>query len=164
MGKFCGTLQVGSVKGGGTVGSQTVRGDRVVSSFEVPVAIEYELRVGPLHFKKIRCCEQAMAPFVAQNNGKDVCIYTFKQLPKTQVMLAIVSKDGPSYRMTAGRMYMTVFATALFLPLLIIIPLLFIPVLGWILSALVLFFAGRNGFGLWSTWQQMNADGVTGNG
>jgi hypothetical protein len=164
MGKFCGTLQVGSVEGGGTVGSQTVIGDRVVSSFEVPVAIEYELRVGATHFKKIRCCEQAMAPFVAQNNGNDVCIYTFKQLPRTDVMLAIVAKGGPSYRMTAGRMYMTLFATSIFLPLLIAVPLFFIPVLGWVLSPLVLFFAGRNGVGLWSTWQKMNSDGVPGNG
>jgi hypothetical protein len=66
--------------------------------------------------------------------------------------------------MTAGRMYMTLFATSIFLPLLIAVPLFFIPVLGWVLSPLVLFFAGRNGVGLWSTWQKMNSDGVPGNG
>ncbi len=105
MGKFCGTLAVGSAQGGGVVGTRTVRGDRVVTSFEVPVAIEYQLSVGTSKFEKIRCCEQAMAPFVARNNGQDACIYTFKQLPRTTVMLAVVSKEGPSYRMSAGRFW-----------------------------------------------------------
>ena len=158
MSKYCGLLQVGSATGGGTVGASTVQGDRVVSSFEVPVAIEYEMSIGDLHFKKMRCCEQAMAPFVAQNNGNDVCIYTFKQIPRTNVMLAIVSADGPSYRMTAGRMYLTIFAQ-IFLVLIVGLPLLLVPVLGWILSPLAFFFTGKYVLELWSSWQLMNKDG-----
>lgn len=159
MGKFCGALKVGASSGGGTVGSQTVRGDRVVSSFEVPVAIQYELSVGDTHFEKIRCCEQAMAPFVSQNHGNDVCIYTFKQLPKTTVMFGVVSKDGPSYRMSAGRFYTTLVAQTLLVPLFLLVPLLLIPVLGWMLILVLLYFAGKNGIEFWSSWQQMQRDG-----
>lgn len=158
MAKYCGVLQVGAVQGGGTVGASTVQGNRVVSSFEVPVAVEYELTVGDRHFKKIRCCEQAMAPFIAENNGNDVCIYTFKQIPKTDVMLAVASKDGPSYRMSSGRMYLTIFAQ-IFLVLIVGLPLLLIPVIGWILAPLAFFFTGKYLLELYSTWQTMNKDG-----
>lgn len=159
MAKYCGLLNIGSVKGGGTVGSQMVQGNRVVSSFEVPVAIQYSLQVGDTHFKKIRCCEQAMAPFVAENQGREVCIYTFKQLPKTDIMLAIASKDGPAYRMATGRFWVTLFAQALILPLLICIPLLLIPYVGWALIPVVLYFAVRNGIDFYKSFQQMKQDG-----
>lgn len=158
MAKYCGVLQVGAVQGGGTVGASTVQGNRVVSSFEVPVAIQYELTVGDRHFKKIRCCEPAMAPFVAENNGSEVCIYTFKQIPKTDVMLAVASKDGPSYRMTSGRMYLTIFAQ-IFIALIIVLPLLLIPVIGWAIDLAVVFFTGKYVLELYSTWQTMNKDG-----
>ena len=158
MAKFCGLLEVGASKGGGTVGSQMVQGDRIVSSFEVPVAIEYELQVGDTHFKKIRCCEPALAPFIAQNHGKDVCIYTFKQIPRTNVILAIVSKDGPSYRMTSGRMYLTIFAQ-IFIALLICLPLIIIPIVGWALIPVILFFTGKYVFGLYTSWQDMAKGG-----
>ncbi|MBT8109228.1 MAG: hypothetical protein KJO27_00760 [Gammaproteobacteria bacterium] len=158
MAKHCGVLQVGAVQGGGTVGASTVQGNRVVSSFEVPVAIEYELTVGDRHFKKIRCCEPALAPFIAENHGNEVCIYTFKQIPRTDVMLAVTSKDGPSYQMTSGRMYLTIFAQ-IFLVLIVGLPLLLIPVIGWILSPLAFFFTGKYVLELYSTWQTMNKDG-----
>ena len=131
----------------------------MVTSFEVPVAIEYEMSVGNTHFKKIRCCEQAMAPFVAQNNGNDVCIYTFKQIPRTTVMLAVVSKDGPSYRMSAGRFWATLLVHAVFLPLILLIPLLLLRGIGWVLIPVMLYFTTRNGIELWASWHQMQADG-----
>jgi hypothetical protein len=158
MSKYCGVLNVGSVKGGGTVSSQSVRGNQVVSSFEVPVAIEYEMHIGDTYFKKMRCCEQAMAPFVAQNNGNDVCIYTFKQIPRTNVMLAIMSQDGPSYKMAAGRMYLTIFAQ-IFIALLLSIPLIFIPFIGWALIPVLLFFTGKYVYGLYTSWQDMANSG-----
>jgi hypothetical protein len=141
------------------VGTQTIRGSSVATSFEVPVAIEYEMSVGSTHFNKIRCCEQAMAPFVAQNNGNDVCIYTFKQLPRTTVMLGVVSKDGPSYRMSAGRFWATLITHAVFLPLILLIPMLFLRTIGWLILLVVLYFSIRNGMELWSSWHQMEADG-----
>ena len=131
----------------------------MVTSFEVPVAIEYEMSVGNTHFKKIRCCEQAMAPFVAQNNGNDVCIYTFKQIPRTTVMLAVVSKDGPSYRMSAGRFWATLLVHAVFLPLILLIPLLLLRGIGWVLIPVMLYFTTRNGLELWTSWHQMQRDG-----
>lgn len=152
MSKYCGVLSIGAVKGGGTVGSQMVRGNQVVSSFEVPVAIEYEMNIGDQYFKKMRCCEPAMAPFVAENNGNDVCIYTFKQIPRTNVMLAIVSKDGPSYKMASGRLYLTMFAQ-IFIALIICAPLLLIPFVGWALIPVVLFFTGKYVYGLYTSWQ-----------
>ena len=158
MSKYCGVLNIGSVKGGGTVGSQTVQGNRVVSSFEVPVAIEYEMTIGDTYFKKMRCCEQAMAPFVAENNGNDVCIYTFKQIPRTNVMLAIVSRDGASYKMASGRMYLTIFAQ-IFIALIISLPLLLIPVIGWALIPVLLFFTGKYVYELYTSWQEMAKSG-----
>lgn len=158
MSKYCGVLSIGSVKGGGTVGSQTVQADRVVSSFEVPVAIEYEMHIGDTYFKKMRCCEQAMAPFVAENNGNEVCIYTFKQIPRTNVMLAIVSKDGPSYKMAASRLYLTIFAQV-FIAALLTLPLLIIPFVGWAMVPVLWFFTGKYVYGLYTTWQDMSKTG-----
>ena len=154
MAKFCGLLNVGAVKGGGTVGSQMVQGNRVVSSFEVPVAIEYQLQVGDTDFKKIRCCEPAMAPFVAENHGNEVCVYTFKQIPRTNVMLAVVSKDGPSYKMTSGRLYLTMFAQ-IFIGVIICLPLILIPVVGLALVPVALFFTGKYVYELYTSWQEM---------
>jgi hypothetical protein len=120
----------------------------------VPVAIEYELQVGDTHFRKIRCCEQAMAPIVAENHGNEVCIFTFKQIPKTVVMLGLVSKNGPSYRMTAGRLYLTLFAQTLFIPAILCLPLLLIPV-GWLAIPVLLYFTTTYGLGLYSSWKEM---------
>jgi hypothetical protein len=159
MARFCGELSIGAVQGGGTVGSQTVRGNRVVTSFEVPVAIEYQMSVGSESFRKIRCCEQAMAPFVAQNNGNRICIYTFKQMPRTIVMLAVVSKDGPSYRMGAGRFWATLITHGVFVPLVLAVILLLIPGIGWLLIPVLLYFTTRNALELWRSWHQMQSDG-----
>lgn len=161
MTKYCGEISVGAVDGGGTVsaGSRDPMTGHYNPGFTVPVAVELiSFRIGTTFFRKIRLCQAFVSQFV--HPGDHACIYVFKQLGITNVIIGIKYSQFPSYAISRRRMVLMVFAQYLFGVLLGIIPALIL--LGWLSPVLaILATFALPTYGAWTlveAYKEMSAD------
>lgn len=161
MTKYCGVISVGAVAGGGYVASHqqdSVTGQSY-ASHPVPVAVELvSFRIGDQFFRKIRLCQQFVSQFIHQ--GDTACIYVYKQLGMTNVIIGVKSTAYPSYAISFRRMLLMMFSQYLFGGLFGIIPAFIL--FGWLSAKLaVLAMMVLPSYGAWTlhqAYQQMSAD------
>lgn len=161
MTKYCGVISVGAVAGGGYVASAShdpVSG-RSYAGNAVPIAVELvSFRIGDRFFRKIRLCQDFVSQFIHQ--GDQACIYVYKQLGITDVIIGVKSAEHPSYAISFRRMLLMMFAQYVFGALFGVIPAFIL--FGWLSGKLaVLAMLVLPTYGSWTlyqTYQQIKAD------
>ncbi|HEY0340334.1 MAG TPA: hypothetical protein VGC34_05985, partial [Steroidobacteraceae bacterium] len=131
MAKYCGVISVGAVTGGGYVSATTHNAytGQTSSGMPVPIAVELvSFKIGATFFRKIRVCQQFVSQFIHQ--GDDACIYVYKQLGITNVIVGVKSSQYPSYSISFRRFLLMIFAQYLFGALICVIPAFVL--VGWL--------------------------------
>lgn len=161
MTKYCGVISVGAVTGGGYVSAQSHNAftGQTSSGPSVPVAVTLvSFRIGDTFFRKIRVCQQFVSEFIHQ--GDNACIYVYKQLGITDVIVAVKSSAYPSYSISFRRFLLMIFSQYLFGILICVIPAFLI--LGLISSTLALIgtlaLPTYGSWTLWQAWKEIRAD------
>ena len=160
MTKYCGVISVGAVTGGGYVasgGHDPHTGQ--VHGAAVPVAVELvSFRIGDTFFRKLRLCQEFVSQFI--HPGDHACIYVYKQLGITDVVIGVKSQQFPSYAISFRRMLLLMFSQYLFGCLFGVIPAMIL--LGWLSTKLaVLAMLVLPSYGAWTlyrTYQEVRAD------
>jgi len=115
MAKYCGVISVGAIAGGGEVVSTTthpVTGVATVNN-AIPIAVELvSFQIGETFFRKIRVCQQFVSQFI--HPGDDACIYVYKQMGITNVIVGVKSNQYPSYSISFGRLLLMLFSQYFF--------------------------------------------------
>jgi hypothetical protein len=161
MAKYCGIISVGAIAGGGyvsTTSHDSVTG-RAYASNAIPIAVELvSFRIGDKFFRKIRLCQEFVSQFIHQ--GDQACIYVYKQLGITDVVVGVKSTEHPSYRISFGRLVLMMFSQYLFGALFGVIPAFVL--FGWLSGKLaILAMLALPSYGAWTlyqAYQQMKAD------
>jgi hypothetical protein len=161
MTKYCGVISVGAVAGGGYVSASTHDSftGQTRAGHSVPVAVELiSFRIGETFFRKIRVCQQFVSEFIHPNDT--ACIYVYKQLGITNVIVAVKSSAFESYSISFRRFLLMIFSQYLFGILFCIIPAFVL--IGWISPILAtLATLSLPTYGAWTliqTWKEIKAD------
>jgi ABC-type phosphate/phosphonate transport system permease subunit len=155
-------ISLGAVAGGGYVSSG--RGDSVHGGSygaAIPVAVELvSFRIGDKFFRKIRLCQQFVSQFI--HPGDHACIYVYKQLGITDVIIGVKSEQFPSYAISFRRMVLMLVSQYLFGCLFGIIPAMIL--FGWLSPTLALLamlvLPTRGAWTLWRAFQEIRNDFV----
>lgn len=161
MTKYCGVISIGATTGGGYVSSGGH--DPLTGQYRggpaIPVAVELvSFRIGGTFFRKLRLCQAFVSQFI--HPGDDACIYVYKQLGLTNVVIGVKSKQYESYAISFRRMLLMMFSQYLFGCLFGIVPAMIL--LGWLSTKLALFaLLVMPSYGAWTlyqAWQEIRAD------
>jgi hypothetical protein len=152
---------VGAVTGGGYVAAEThdAYTGRTSSGVPVPIAVTLvSFRIGDTFFRKIRVCQQFVSQFIHQ--GDNACIYVYKQLGITNVIVAVKSSTHPSYSIGFSRFLLMIFAQYVFGTLICVVPAFLL--LGGLSSKLaVIGTLALPTYGSWTllqAWKEIKAD------
>ena len=154
MAKYCGLVSVGAVAGGGSVSTSN---DYATTT--IPIAVELiGFRVGEQFFRKIRLCQEFVSQFI--HPGDNACIYVYKQLGITNVIVGVKSAQFPSYSISFSRLLLMIFSQYVFGTLFCFIPafILFGRISG-LLTILAMW--ALPSYGAWTlirTFREMQAD------
>jgi hypothetical protein len=161
MTKYCGVISVGAVAGGGTVSAMTQNAvtGQVHEGFQVPVAVELvSFKIGEHFFRKIRVCQQFVSQFI--HPGENACIYVYKQMGITNVIVGVKSGEFPSYSISFRRFLLMIFAQYLFGILICVIPafLLFVNLSATLALIATLALPTYGSWTLFQAYKEMKAD------
>ena len=123
MAKYCGTISLGAVAGGGYVATTHTdqRTGGTYNSHAVPIAVELvDFTIGEKFFRRIRVCQQFVSQFI--HPGDNACIYVYRQLGITNVIIGVKSSQFPSYAISFPRFLMMILAQYLIGGLYCLIP------------------------------------------
>ncbi len=79
----------------------------------MPIAVTLvSFKIGETFFRKIRVCQQFVSQFIHQEDN--ACIYVYKQLGITNVIVGVKSSQYPSYSISFSRFLLMIFAQYVF--------------------------------------------------
>jgi hypothetical protein len=161
MSKYCGVISIGATDGGGyvTTGSRDPLTGQHHATSAIPIAVQLiGLRIGDTYFRKIRVCQQFVAQFL--HPGDNACIYVYKQLGITDVIIGVRSSGNPSYAISPQRLLLMLFSQFVFGALFGVIPAFIL--FGWISSTLALLsllvLPACGSWSLYKAYQEMSLD------
>ncbi|HEY7534105.1 MAG TPA: hypothetical protein VH681_15145 [Nitrospiraceae bacterium] len=120
MEKYCGKLErVGDLTGGGMIVPTDEQGrEKLVGRVRVATELS-AIQIGDKVIKKPRCEDDL---FEHLHPGRDACIYIFRHMHWTPVLLGIKYSDGSKHMVTSSYLRGTIIQYIILWPIMLVIP------------------------------------------